>query len=216
MIEISMAETTPEKAPRKPAGRSKITNGSLGDMDGRGKWARRLADLIEGYSQEITDDPASLPMSTRVIVRRIATLTLVLEREDEAFAKADKAEPKAFDAYQTVTNSLRRLLADLQITVGSTERLQRAPAVRMIENGRLIRKVQEGFSTADWRCAYGDMIPVNTPRETARLIAYALATAEKDGTPLDPQLADFAETVGYAVVNPADDDKVVDLNEYRN
>jgi hypothetical protein len=216
MIEISMAETTPEKAPRKTAGRSKVTNGSLGDMDGRGKWARRLADLIEGYSQEVADDPASLPMSTRVIIRRIATLTLGLEREDEAFAKADRAEPKAFAAYQTHASSLRRLLSDLQISVGSTERLQRVPPARMIENGRFIRKVQDGFSTADWRCVYGDMIPANTPREIARSIAFALSLAAENGTQVDPGLAAFAKVAGYTDIAADDDDKVVDLNEYRN
>ena len=209
-----MSETTPQKAPRKGAGRSKIARQSTADMDGRGKWVKRLAELIEGYSQEISDDPASLPTSTQVMISRIATLTVALEREDETFLKADKADPKETAAYQTAAGSLRRLLSELQVSVGTPERIHRADPTRHPTNVRLVRKVQEDMSTDDWRLAHGDLIPKEAGRETARLIALALSRAQREGgADLGPELTAFAESMGYTAVN--DRDNVVDLTEYR-
>jgi hypothetical protein len=46
----------------------------------------------------------------RSIVRRVATLTVELERMEAAFAVAGEAQPDQLDLYQRTANSLRRLL----------------------------------------------------------------------------------------------------------
>jgi hypothetical protein len=54
--------------------------------------------------------PDAVSEAERSIVRRIATLTVELERLEAAFATAGGAEPEQLDSYQKVSNTLRRLL----------------------------------------------------------------------------------------------------------
>lgn len=171
-----MAEITPQKAPRKPTARSRVTNGKLGDMDGRGKWARRFADLIHLYSLDVTDDPETLPATVQNLIRRAATLTVELERAEASFAQQGKADAAAMADYQTATNTLRRLLQDLQ---GKATPFQRsAPDY----SGAVVHI--HGTAQAD--------------RSLARAIAFMIDNAKRTGAPLPKALATFAVENGLA------------------
>ena len=93
------------------ATRSRISNGStiLPGVDGRSTWVRRLRDLIGLYLSDLGGDDA-VSEAERSIIRRIATLTVELERMEADFAVAGEARPDQLDLYQRTANSLRRLL----------------------------------------------------------------------------------------------------------
>jgi hypothetical protein len=99
-----------------PVSRSRISNGSaiLPNVDGRSTWVRRLRDLIALHLSDLGgDDQAS--EAERSIIRRIATLTVELERLEAVFATAGEATPDQLDLYQRTANSLRRLLEAIGI-----------------------------------------------------------------------------------------------------
>ena len=95
----------------KPQGRSRISNGSalLPGVDGRSTWVRRLRDLIALHLSDLGGDDA-VSEAERSIVRRIATLTVELERMEGGFALAGEALPAQLDLYQRTAGNLRRLL----------------------------------------------------------------------------------------------------------
>jgi hypothetical protein len=71
----------------KQYGKSRITNGSalLPGIDGRSTWVRRAKDIIG----EVLSDLGGVDNTSaaeRSIVRRVATLTVQLERLEEKFA----------------------------------------------------------------------------------------------------------------------------------
>ena len=115
-IEITMAHSAEIASPKakKPRGRSKVTNGNKMSpgMDGRGVWPRRLRDLIDLYTADLglAEDLSNMKRS---MVRRAATMTVELERAEEAFARAGQADAGALHAYQTTANALRRTLESL-------------------------------------------------------------------------------------------------------
>jgi hypothetical protein len=78
-------------------------------VDGRSTWVRRLRDLMGLYLSDLGGDDA-VSEAERSIIRRIATLTVELERMEAAFAVAGEARPDQLDLYQRTANSLRRLL----------------------------------------------------------------------------------------------------------
>jgi hypothetical protein len=92
-------------------GRSRMSNGSavLPGVDGRSTWVRRLRDLIGLHLSDLGGDDA-VSEAERSIVRRVATLTVELERMEAVFAVAGEASPEQIDLYQRTANSLRRLL----------------------------------------------------------------------------------------------------------
>jgi hypothetical protein len=94
-----------------PTARSRISNGSavLPGVDGRSTWVRRLRDLIALHLSDLGGDDA-VSEAERSIVRRVATLTVELERMESGFALAGEALPGQIDLYQRTANSLRRLL----------------------------------------------------------------------------------------------------------
>jgi hypothetical protein len=94
-----------------PASRSRISNraAALPGVDGRSTWVRRLRDLIESHTSDLGGENA-ISEAERSIIRRIATLTVELERMEVEFAAAGSAEPDQLDLYQRTANSLRRLL----------------------------------------------------------------------------------------------------------
>jgi hypothetical protein len=97
---------------RSPTNRSKITNGSAllpGDIDGRSTWVRRLRDLIELHVSDLGGDDA-VTAAEMSIVRRVATLTVELERLEARFAVDGGASPADLDLYQRASGNLRRLL----------------------------------------------------------------------------------------------------------
>jgi hypothetical protein len=94
-----------------PASRSRISNraAALPGVDGRSTWVRRLRDLIESHTSDLGGADA-VSEAERSIIRRIATLTVELERLEVEFAAAGSAQPQQLDLYQRTANSLRRLL----------------------------------------------------------------------------------------------------------
>ena len=89
--------------------RSRITNGALIDGDGRSAWARRMRDLIALHLSDLGGEDA-VSEAEKSIVRRVATLTVELERMESNFAEAGEASPEHLDLYQRVSNSMRRML----------------------------------------------------------------------------------------------------------
>lgn len=98
----------------KPQARSRISNGSsvLPNVDGRSTWVRRLRDLIHLHLADLGGDDV-VSEAERSIIRRIATLTVELERMKSVFALAGEAKPDQIDLYQRTANSLRRLLESI-------------------------------------------------------------------------------------------------------
>jgi hypothetical protein len=94
-----------------PTSRSRISNRAtaLPGVDGRSTWVRRLRDLIDLYQADLGGEDA-VSEAERSIIRRIATLTVELERMEAGFAVAGEALPDQLDLYQRTANSLRRLL----------------------------------------------------------------------------------------------------------
>jgi hypothetical protein len=106
----SSADSTPIDVP-KPQARSRVSNGStvLPGVDGRSTWVRRLRDLIGLHLSDLGGDDA-VSEAERSIIRRVATLTVELERMEAGFAVAGEAQPDQLELYQRTANSLRRLL----------------------------------------------------------------------------------------------------------
>jgi hypothetical protein len=99
-------------APRKPTQRSRVSNGKslfVRGGDGRGPWARRMRDVAEAHLQDIGADTAS--EAERSIIRRIAALTVELERIEAKFAVGEGDGD--LDLYQKASGSLRRLLESI-------------------------------------------------------------------------------------------------------
>jgi hypothetical protein len=94
-----------------PTARSKISNraAALPGVDGRSTWVRRLRDLIDSHTSDLGGEGA-VSEAERSIIRRVATLTVELERLEVEFAAAGSAQPDQLDLYQRTANSLRRLL----------------------------------------------------------------------------------------------------------
>ncbi|WP_245524474.1 hypothetical protein [Methylobacterium nonmethylotrophicum] len=88
-----------------------MTNGTslLPDVDGRSLWARRMRDLIALHIADLGGEGA-VSEAEKSIVRRVATLTVELERMEVAFATAGEASADALDLYQRTAGNLRRLL----------------------------------------------------------------------------------------------------------
>jgi hypothetical protein len=99
--------------PRKPGGRSALSNGRLlADVDGRGMWARRLADLVALHLSDLGDLDA-VSEAERSLVRRVATLEIELEKLEASFAQAGQADPADLDLYSRVSGNVRRILESL-------------------------------------------------------------------------------------------------------
>src|SRR5689334_13287246 len=96
---------------RRPAAlRSKVTNGRslfVAGGDGRGAWARRLRDVVEAHVSDL-GGADNISEAERSIVRRIATLTVELERLEAKFA-IGKGSDSDLDLYQRAAGNLRRL-----------------------------------------------------------------------------------------------------------
>src|SRR5271154_4870315 len=137
------AESTPIDVP-KPQARSRVSNGSaiLPGVDGRSTWVRRLRDLMGLHLSDLGGDVA-VSEAERSIVRRVATLTVELERMEAGFAVAGEAQPDQLDLYQRTANSLRRLLE----AIG----LRRRP--RMVGGNTAAKLTQEPSQLSDYLAA---------------------------------------------------------------
>jgi len=103
----------------KPTHRSAVTNGSevLPGVDGRSTWVRRLRDLIESHIDDL-GGLARVTEAERSLVRRIATLTVELERMEARFATNGQATAAELDLYARGAGHLRRMLE----TIGTKRR----------------------------------------------------------------------------------------------
>jgi len=160
-------------------------------MDGRSRWARRLRDLIELYSNDLGGDEGLSSMQ-RSIIRRAATLTVELERAEDGFATTGSADAAALHAYQTTANSLRRILETLGLQ-GKHLPKQAAEVQRSIEGWKSVRAVQASMTDSDRALAYGQ-----DDYDRARRLLFAMNKhIEQDGA-LPPELAAIAVKLGLA------------------
>ena len=121
MAEVTEADTNSAQArlkaghskpeARRKMGQSRITNGALLEGDGRGPWQRRARDVWRLHLSDL-GGPDAVSEAERSLSRRAAILTVELERMEAGFAATD-ATPDQLMLYQTMTNSLRRLLETL-------------------------------------------------------------------------------------------------------
>jgi hypothetical protein len=104
---------------RKKHGRTKVTNGTEllhGLTDERNVWVRRARDIIAEFLSDFPEPTAG----ERLIIRRIATLVVVVEQFETDFANAGGAlgscaNSKPLDLYQRAVGNLRRLVESLGI-----------------------------------------------------------------------------------------------------
>jgi hypothetical protein len=99
--------------PRKPTQRSRVTNGKslfVRGGNGRGPWARRMRDIVEAHVSDI-GGATTASEAQRSIIRRIATLTVELERIEAKFAIG--TGDNLLDVYQRTAGNLRRLLESI-------------------------------------------------------------------------------------------------------
>ena len=108
-----MALRRPLHAIRSPEQHSRVTNGSTlfaeAGIDLRGPWARRFRDVFELHISDLAGI-ANVSEAEQSICRRIATLTVELERLECRLVKQEAPDDKLLDLYQRVSNTLRRLL----------------------------------------------------------------------------------------------------------
>jgi hypothetical protein len=98
---------------RSPEQHSRVTNGTSlfaeAGIDLRGAWARRFRDIFELHISDLGGVEA-VSEAEQSICRRMATLTVELERLECRLVKQEAPDDRLLDLYQRVSNTLRRLL----------------------------------------------------------------------------------------------------------
>lgn len=97
-----------------PTVRSRVSNGRglfAEGGDERGAWARRFRDLIGDHVADM-GGADTLSEAQKSLVRRAATLEVQLEQLEARFSEAP-ADIADLNLYSTLSNTLRRLLADI-------------------------------------------------------------------------------------------------------
>lgn len=93
--------------------RTRVTNGLslLPGVDGRCYWARRMRDIIGLHIADLGGSE-NCSEAEKSICRRVACLTIELERLERRFARADldHVSYPDMDMYSRLANTLRRLL----------------------------------------------------------------------------------------------------------
>ena len=96
--------------------RAALTNGSallLRDVDGRLAWCRRLRDLVNDHTSDLSGED-NISTAEMVLVRRASMLTLQLEMLECKFADQEgMATSEQLNDYQRCTNTLRRTFETL-------------------------------------------------------------------------------------------------------
>ncbi|MGE3986734.1 hypothetical protein [Pseudorhodoplanes sp.] len=92
------------------------------DIDGRSAIARRYKDIIAAHVSDL-GGADHLSEAQLTLIRRVATLTVVLEQMDSEFAIEDGVKDRDFELYQRGSNTLRRLLETLGTTKGRKAKL---------------------------------------------------------------------------------------------
>jgi hypothetical protein len=95
-------------------GKSRVGNGNalLPGVDGRTVWSRRARDIIADLTADL-GGPDSTSAAERSIIRRIAILSVELERLEAHFATSPQADADALDIYVRASGNVRRLLESL-------------------------------------------------------------------------------------------------------
>jgi hypothetical protein len=103
---------------RRKHGRSRVANGNEllpGLNDSRSVWVRRARDVTAEFLSDFPEPTAG----ERLIIRRIATLVVVVEQFETEFANAGIVEGNSIgcrlDLYQRAVGNLRRLLESIGI-----------------------------------------------------------------------------------------------------
>jgi hypothetical protein len=93
-----------------PRQRSRVGNGHklIAGCDGRGRWVRRLKDLLDEAISDLggADNTSA---AERHIVRRACVLIVELERLERKFAQADEVSVDDLDCYGRIAGNMRRL-----------------------------------------------------------------------------------------------------------
>jgi hypothetical protein len=120
-----------------------LTNGRsvLIDIDGRSAIARRYKDIIGAHVSDL-GGADHLSEAQLTLIRRVATMTVVLEQMDSEFAIENGVKDRDFELYQRGSNTLRRLLETLGTTRGRKARSVNEPTdlneyLRSKGNGRV-------------------------------------------------------------------------------
>jgi hypothetical protein len=101
---------------QKSKGRSRVTNGKLGDgVDGRGREARRFRDVLDALVVEF-DAQAESELG---LCRRAAGLAVWCESEEAKLARGESADVAGL---VTAGNSIRRLRRDLSASKRARKR----------------------------------------------------------------------------------------------
>jgi hypothetical protein len=94
-----------------PRQRSRVGNGHklIAGCDGRGRWVRRLKDLLDELISDLggVDNTSA---AERHIVRRACVLIVELERLESKFAQAGEVSVDDLDCYGRIAGNMRRLL----------------------------------------------------------------------------------------------------------
>ena len=111
-VKIVGGPHTPEANARK--NRNKVTNGRvlIPGVSGRLPWVTRCRDIIAAYLSDLGGE-ANTSEAERSIIRRVATLTVELERLEKKFALAGEACDSDLDLYQRCSNTMRRHLESI-------------------------------------------------------------------------------------------------------
>ncbi|WP_192259333.1 hypothetical protein [Mesorhizobium caraganae] len=124
----------PSFSPQPSPQRSKIANGSatlLGGKDERSVYVRRMKEVIAEHAED-RGGPDAMSAAEKSMVRRVAVLTIELEKLETRFAEDPTVTDKTVDQYSRMAGNLGRLLERLGL-----KRKEKAP--RTIE-GHLAAK----------------------------------------------------------------------------
>jgi hypothetical protein len=95
---------------------SRISNGTalVSGADGRTSYVRRYRDLVLLHSEDLGGDEG-LTEAQRSMVRRIAVLTIELEKMETGFAVELDRSAQTLDLYNRTAGNLRRCLEAIGI-----------------------------------------------------------------------------------------------------
>lgn len=108
---------SPDDGQQKSPQRSRIANGSailLGAKDERSLYVRRMKEVI---AEHVTDRGGydSMSAAEKSLIRRVAVLTIELEKLETRFAEDPSVGERTLDLYSRTAGNLGRLLERLGI-----------------------------------------------------------------------------------------------------
>jgi len=160
----------------------------LGDIDGRGRWAKRVKALKAEYSRDLGDDNA-ITAAQRSLVARAAVLTCELEAAEAEFAEGGKADADRLQSYRQSSSELRRLLESLGAKRADSSRTPaNFPAMSFGEGITLSAPGPNGESRS--------LTPEGI--EVARRLFFAINQSVENSRPMRPALAVIAIDLGLA------------------